>query len=218
MFQSKMFAVALIAIMCALSVEAQSNTAATCQTVNGMSNVNATLLAGDWYEEIRAPAKNVSCVHVHVDVVSGQTLNIKTMYSASQNGLLMDNNIQANVNISQVNANTGFNVSYSNANGANTTYKILSANYTSNVVLCGFTNISDPSTSFGIILTRTQIPNANWLMDLKSNASQILPGFNGSSVANITQSLSCHASSASTSVPVLATLFAALYALLKFVY
>lgn len=147
--------------------------------------------AGDWYEEIRAPALNVSCVHVHVDVINNQTqLNVKTMYAASQTGLLMDKNAQATVNVSVVNANTGFNISYSNANGANTTYKILSTDYTSNVVLCGYTNASEPTSSFGIILTRSQIVNSTWLMELKSNASQILPGFNDSTTANITQSKS----------------------------
>lgn len=112
------------------------------------------------------------------------------MYAASQTGLLMDKSAQATVNVSVVNANTGFNVSYSNANGANTTYKILSTDYNSNVVLCGFTNSNDASTSFGIILTRKQLVNATWLMEVKSNASQILPGFNDSTTANITQSAS----------------------------
>lgn len=112
------------------------------------------------------------------------------MYAASQTGLLMDKNAQATVNVSVVNANAGFNVSYSNANGANTTYKILNTDYTSNVVLCGYTNASEPTSSFGIILTRSQIVNSTWLMELKSNASQILPGFNDSTTANITQSKS----------------------------
>ncbi|XP_065371257.1 uncharacterized protein LOC135963366 [Calliphora vicina] len=219
MFQTKMLAVALVAIVSVLGIQAQSNPPTTCQTATGMTNVNATLFAGDWYEEFRAPARNVSCVHIHVDVVNNQTqLKVMSMYSASQSGLLMDKNTQANVNISEINANTGFNVTYNNTNGVNATYKILSTDYNTNVVLCGFTNTNDPSTSFGVILTRKQIANATWLMEVKSNASQILPGFNDSSAANITQSISCYANSATTSVPVLATLFAVFYALLKFAY
>lgn len=112
------------------------------------------------------------------------------MYSASKTGLLRDQKAQVNVNVSDINANTGFNVSYSNANGANTTFKILSTDYNSSVVLCGYTNASDPSTSFGIILTRNQMVNSTWLMQLKSNASQILSGFNDNTTANITQSTS----------------------------
>ncbi|KAM7360194.1 uncharacterized protein ACRADG_003948 [Cochliomyia hominivorax] len=218
MFKVKIFVITFVAYVSLLSVHAQSNPP-TCQSVNGMTNVNATLFGGDWYEEIRAPAKNVSCVQVHVEVVNNQTqLNIKSMYSASQSGLLMDQNAQAVVNVSVVNSNTGFNVSYNNANGVNTTYKILSSDYNSKLILCGYTNISDPSTSFGIILTRNQFPNTTWLTEVKNNASQILPAFNATNVSNITQSKSCHTNSAATSVPVLATIFATFYTLLKIVY
>ncbi|TMW50823.1 hypothetical protein DOY81_004099 [Sarcophaga bullata] len=223
MFQSKVITtvVALVAFVIVLSVnvKAQATTPTDCQSVTGMSNVNATQLAGMWYEEVRAPAKNISCARINVSLAKNNTqLTIKTIYSATKSGYLMDKSDQATVNASLVNANTGFNVSYSSANGANTTYKILSTDYNTNLVMCGFTNSSDPTTSFGIILTRVQAVNSTWLMQVKNNASQVLTTLSGNNYANITQSTKCYTNSASTSFPVLTTLFAAFYALLKFMY
>ena len=146
-------------------------------------------MAGIWYEELRAPAKNISCARINVSLAKNNTeLTVKTLYSATQNGYLMDKLDQAIINASLVNANTGFNVSYSSANGANTTYKVLSTDYDTNLVMCGFTNSSDTTTSFGIIFTRVQAVNTTWLIQVKNNASQMLSTLSGNNYANITQS------------------------------
>lgn len=146
-------------------------------------------MGGIWYEEIRAPAKNISCAYINVSLAKNNTeLTVKTLFSATKSGYLMDKMDQATINASLVNANAGFNVSYNSANGANTTYKILSTDYDTNLVMCGFTNSSDPTTSFGIILTRIKVVNTTWLMQVKNNASQVLTTLSGNNYANITQS------------------------------
>lgn len=216
MAQTKIIFAALVAILSVLSATAQQAAPAACQTATPMTNVNATQFAGYWYEEVRAPGKNVSCVKVKVAVTNNQTtLSINTLYANSLSSVLMTQNETATVNVSAVNTNTGFNVT-SNV-GPTTTYKILSTDYNKSAVLCGYTNVSDTTTSFGVILTRQREANFTLLLQLQTSAATVLTNFGDKSATNITQA-NCIESSASTSVPVLATVFAAFYTLFKLVH
>ncbi|XP_073819306.1 uncharacterized protein [Musca autumnalis] len=190
---------------------------APCQNATGMANLNATRLTGLWYETVQAPAAKVGCVQLHVELANNNTQLVVTKWtSSSATSNYMNQFSKATVNVTDVNNNTGFNFNYTttNSNPSNVTYKILNTDYQSYVSFCSYTSATDPSTSVGGILTATTNPNSTWLAQLVNTTSQNLLNFNSSTVANVTQT-NCYASSASTTLPFLSSLLAALYLLMK---
>ncbi|XP_013108349.1 uncharacterized protein LOC106087751 [Stomoxys calcitrans] len=208
---SKIVCVALVAILGVLGAEAQN----PCQNVQGMANLNATRLAGMWYEAVRAPAANVACIRVNAQNANNNTqMTITTWSSSSTTSSYMNQQQSATLNVTMVNANTGFNVTYNSTNSVNTTYVILDTDYNTYVSVCGYTT-PNANSSFGAIFTTSQSPNSTWVDGLVNATSQVLLNFNSTTVSKVNQ-MNCYASSASTSLPVLSSVFAALYVLAKF--
>uniref|UniRef100_A0A1L8EG62 Putative lipocalin / cytosolic fatty-acid binding protein family n=2 Tax=Haematobia irritans TaxID=7368 RepID=A0A1L8EG62_HAEIR len=202
--------VALMAFLSVMGANAQT----PCQSVVGMQNLNATKLTGVWYESVRAPAANVGCIEIHIESINNDTeLAITTWSSSSLSSSYMDQQQSVVLNTTVVNANTGFNVTYNTTNAVTTTYKVVGSdnNYIS---LCGYTS-PDTNTSFGLILTASRSPNATWLQGVVNTTSQVLSNFNSTLAVNVPQ-MNCYASSASTTLPVLSSVFATIYLFMKF--
>uniref|UniRef100_T1PFQ1 Lipocalin / cytosolic fatty-acid binding protein family n=1 Tax=Musca domestica TaxID=7370 RepID=T1PFQ1_MUSDO len=213
MAQSKLICAALLVVFGIFGTQAQQ----PCQTVTGMANLNATQLTGLWYETVQAPAANVGCVQLNVALANNNTQLVVTKWtSSSATSNYMNQFTNATVNVTDVNANTGFNFTYtkSPAKPNNATYKILDTDYKTYVTFCSYTSATDLTTSVGGILTSTVRPNSTWVVQLVNNTAPYLVNFNVSTVANVTQN-NCYASSASTTLPLLSSVFAAFYLLIR---
>ncbi|XP_061392404.1 uncharacterized protein LOC133327886 [Musca vetustissima] len=212
MAHSNIICTVLLVVIGILGTQAQQ----PCQTVSGMSNLNATALTGIWYESVQAPASNVGCVKLNVSLANNNTQLVVTKWnSVSATSNYMSQFTNATVNVTDVNANTGFNFNYTSPNtkATNATYKILDTDYKSYVTFCSYTSVTDLSTSVGGILTNSSTPNSTWIGQLVNNTAPTLANFNVSTAVNVTQ-YNCYTSSASTSLPLLSTIFAVFYLLL----
>lgn len=84
----------------------------------------------------------------------------------------------------------GYNISY--INGITTTpytvFKLLDTDYENYALICGYTNATDNTTSFGIVLTRNRYPDTATLNGYELTASSQYADFTNGTMSLITQS------------------------------
>lgn len=210
---------AIVSLLCLFGsngVEAQTLT--QCQNANSLTNLSSTF-EGQWYEAIRSPASELSCVGL--DIFSNTTgiyLNLTTPQTTAALNL----NQTATYLLTPVNgSDSGSTVNvtspaggytYVTSSSVNVTIKVLQANSSSYAVLCGYS--SNSNSSFGLVITRQRsVANAT----LSSYVAQVNSTYAGfDNLTTVDQGLACYQSSAATHASALSLVFAVLYAVTKF--
>ncbi|XP_037827064.1 uncharacterized protein LOC119615051 [Lucilia sericata] len=96
----------------------------------------------------------------------------------------------------------------------NTVYKLLNTDYNNYALVCGFTNATNTSMSFGIILTRERYPNLTQVIDLEDSASLLYSDFEFGTMPLVTQSPKCYTAGVTPQYSVFSTIVAFLYSTL----
>ncbi|XP_013108440.2 uncharacterized protein LOC106087812 [Stomoxys calcitrans] len=196
------------------------NTPASCFQSQSMS-FDASQLNGTWWEVARnpAPSGNWDCVEVDFIAEPQNNLLIETTYSNTPSYLWVNQTMYTTVNLNNPTGN-GFNISYVNGltNTSYTVYKLLQTDYENYAFICGYTNASDPTTTFGIVLTRQRYPNATVLNHYETMASNNYADFTNGTMSLITQSPTCYAAGAYGlyEYSIVGTLLALMQALMHF--
>ncbi|XP_065354488.1 uncharacterized protein LOC135948962 [Calliphora vicina] len=195
------------------SADAQSQPALCSDSFN--MAFNATQLSGVWWEVARNPAlAGLACVKVNfTEIQPENVLEIAITYAVSNTYLWSNRTMYANVSLANSNVYNmnGYNISYND--GTYTTkyavYKLLNTDYENYALICGYTNVTNTATSFGIYLTRERNPNMTQLIELEDAASTLYSDFSFGNMPLVNQSSSCYTSDAATPYSIkIATLFA----------
>ena len=214
----------LVGVFCCAVAQASLGQPVSCPNAAAMPNVNLTRLNGTWFEVARNPNNNWNCVEV--DLKNTTTNNVNTLWinvTMATNPNMLNMNISMNGSIvinadSNSNPTAGYNVSYGSGSviKPNVTLKLLNTDYDNVAYVCGFYNASDNSTFFGAILTRQRVPPVATIQGYEMTAAATYSEFS-TNMTLINQSNKCYTqSSATTSVPALASIFTLLFAILKY--
>ncbi|XP_075144779.1 uncharacterized protein LOC142219900 [Haematobia irritans] len=185
-------------------------------------NFDPSQINGTWWEVARNPAPigNWDCVEVEFIEEPGNNVLIQTTYSNTPSYLWVNQTMSATINLDNSNGD-GYNISYVNGltNTSYTVYKLLDTDYQNYAFICGYTNISDTNSTFGIVLTRERYPNTTVLNSYEMMAYQNYADFTNGTMSLITQSPTCYIGGAYGlyEYSIVVTLLVLLQALLHFV-
>lgn len=146
-------------------------------------------MTGDWWEVARDPPNGNICTKVHFAYVNKQ-LYIYTTYSMSTTYPWVNNTYFNNFTIDEP-SSYGYNLSYYDGYTyvlpPPITFKILDTDYVNFASFCGYTNSSDNSTEFGLILSRNRYPNATDLNAWEFNDSTKFSNINNETMSAVYQ-------------------------------
>ncbi|XP_017472778.1 PREDICTED: uncharacterized protein LOC108363802 [Rhagoletis zephyria] len=151
-------------------------------------------ISGTWYELARnpAPSNSLLCAQLNITALPNNFVNISFTYSNTATYPWVNQTMYSNVTV-DANNTAGYNISFTMYGKSYplTTYKVLDTNYNNYTFVCGYTNISDYSTFFGVVLTRERILNSSILTDYESMAEAKYGLFSTKSMTTISQTAEC---------------------------
>ncbi|XP_050341775.1 uncharacterized protein LOC126767980 [Bactrocera neohumeralis] len=208
--------VSLICLFGSNGVEAQK---LACQNASSLTNLDSTF-EGQWYEAIRSPASEWSCVGLDIySNTSGIYLNLTTPQTTAALNLNQTSTYLLKP-VNGTNSSSTVNVTspadgytYATSSSVNVTIKVLLANSSSYAVLCGYS--SNSNSSFGLVMTRQRsVANAT-LTSYVGLVNSTYADFDN--LTTVDQGTACYQSSAATHASALSLVFAVIYAVTKFI-
>ncbi|XP_034485848.1 uncharacterized protein LOC117790496 [Drosophila innubila] len=199
------------------SVNAQVASSPLACNVSSSIALDLDKFAGIWWEIARQPLGSMLCTEINVTVLNATQDNviIDTTYSNTPDYPYVNQTINATLTVANGTAQpSGYNFTYSNpaASMPYTVFKVLDTDYTSFAFICGYTNATDNSTEFGMIIARNRTLSTVVLDSLESQSSAISSNFANGSMSLITQDETCTGNGADPS-----TAFTVFYAVFAFV-
>jgi len=201
------------ALCLALSIN-MGNAQMTCSEAEALADVNATALLGQWYEVARNPAKpEVNCVAVDLSL-DNDTLTVSTTFANNPNAWNTNQTAHANVSLTETVANNNTVQLIYNTNALpQSMLKLLETDYKNYVLACGYTNASDPATSYGMVLARSRMVSNDTMQPWLVNAVQNYTNF-VKDMPMVVQSDVCYKNGA-TSLAATSAMLTLLFSLLK---
>ncbi|XP_075144778.1 uncharacterized protein LOC142219899 [Haematobia irritans] len=176
---------------------------------------NSSQINGTWWGHNPLPIGNGDCIEVEFIEEPGNNVLIRTTYSNTPSYLWVNQTMSATINLDNTNGDVnGLN------NTSHTVYKLLDTDYQNYAFLCGYTNISDTNSTFGIALTRERYPNTTILNSFEMMANQKYADFTNGTMSLVSQSPTCYISNGAYGLyeySIVVTLLGLLQALLHLV-
>ncbi|KAH8359655.1 hypothetical protein KR093_008193 [Drosophila rubida] len=210
-----------LGLLCCLLLGAASGQDAgavpvACNVSSSMA-LDLAKFAGIWWEIVRQPVGSNFCTQINVTVLNQATDNvlIDTTYSNTLLYPWVNQTMNATLTVpNDTAAADGYNFTYWNPPSYTpyTVFKVLDTDYSNYAFICGYTNATDNSTAFGVVIARNRTLSTAYLDSLESNSSALYQNFANGSMTLITQDQTCVGNGADPS-----TAFAVFYAVFAFV-
>ncbi|KAL7726032.1 hypothetical protein ACLKA6_008491 [Drosophila palustris] len=196
-------------------VNAQAaNSTQACNVSSSMA-LDLDKFAGIWWEIARQPVGLMFCTEINVTVLNTAQDNvlIDTTYSNTPVYPWVNQTMNATLTVANGTvAPSGYNFSYWNdpVNSPYTVFKVLDTDYTNFAFICGYTNATDNSTEFAMIIARNRTLSTLYLDSLESESSAHYANFANGTMSLITQDYTCTGNGAdpSTAFTVFYSIFA----------
>ncbi|XP_023034494.2 uncharacterized protein LOC6647366 [Drosophila willistoni] len=208
---SKVNAMQLFCLLLGLVLIADHATTALnltdCFMSSSTEDLDLEKFSGIWWEVARQPSSSDFCTEVNITALNpatttdNTTVLIATTYSNTVDYPWVNQTMNATLSVNKSELEYGFDFLYWNPPNytPKTVFKVLAIDYTEYAFVCGYTNSSDNSTSFGILLSRDRTPNTTTLQSWQQNASALYPNFEVDGMTVITQDDTCYAAGANPS-------------------
>ncbi|XP_062123574.1 uncharacterized protein LOC133836958 [Drosophila sulfurigaster albostrigata] len=173
--------------------------------------------AGIWWEIVRQPVGTNFCTQINVTVLNQAENNvlIDTTYSNTVTYPWVNQTMNATLTVlNDTEEANGYNFTYWNAPSYTpyTVFKVLDTDYANYAFICGYTNATDNSTAFGMVIARNRTLSTVYLDSLESESSAKYDNFANGTMTLITQDDTCLGNGADPS-----TAFTVFYAVFAFV-
>ncbi|EDW15779.1 apolipoprotein D [Drosophila mojavensis] len=207
----------LLGLLCGHTVEADDSgtTAQACNVSTSMA-LDLQKFSGIWWEIARQPTGSMFCTQINI-----------TVQNTTEDNVLIDSTYSNTITYPWVNQTMNATLTIANdtpaAGGYNFTFwnppqytpyavwKVLDTDYDNYAFVCGYTNSTDNSTAFAMIIARNRTLSTTYLDSLESESSSRYDNFLNGSMTLITQDGTCEGNGADPSTAL--TAFYAIFAL-----
>ncbi|EDV93565.1 uncharacterized protein LOC6563141 [Drosophila grimshawi] len=170
--------------------------------------------SGIWWEITRQPVGSIFCTKINVTVLdkSEDNVLIDTTYSNTIDYPYVNQTMNATLTVAdKISSTEGYNFTYWNPPDytPHTVFKVLDTDYSQYAVICGYTNATDNSTAFGMIIARDRTLAPTVLDTIESESSALYDNFFDGTMTLTTQGSTCYSGAdPSTTSTVLYAIFA----------
>ncbi|EDW59398.1 uncharacterized protein [Drosophila virilis] len=207
----------LLGVLCGHTVQADDDgtTPVACNVSTSIA-LDLEKFSGIWWEIVRQPLGSMFCTQINFTVLNTTVDNvlIDTTYSNTYTYPWVNQTMNATLTVANATASPdGYNFTYWNppVYTPYTVFKVLATDYTDYAFICGYTNATDNSTAFGMIIARNRTISTTLLDKLESQSSANYDNFLNGTMSLITQDGTCEGNGADPSTAF--TVFYAVFAM-----